>query len=138
MFVKEITAIGNAIGLEGKFMVDFGFDQIMAILKPEPEMEEVEVEQYTVITPNGGCLGTYPTPEAAGKVMHDKFQLVVMRGAYRRPKNQPVMQIASVDAYVDFLGKICANERDGRSPLWSEHDTHDKRGTLTFSYPKEP
>jgi hypothetical protein len=37
-FIREIQSIGDALGLEGRFLVNWGFDNIMAAIREEHQL----------------------------------------------------------------------------------------------------
>lgn len=58
-----------------------------------PKLETVEVKQYTVLSKNGGCLGTYHTTDEASKVCHPGFEIIELTGAYTRPIPEPEEEV---------------------------------------------
>lgn len=75
---EEIQRIGDAIGLKGRFLVDWGTDDIINTLCPQPEFETVEVKLYTVL---GSCL-VYATREEAEKRVCQP--VIELTGTYQR------------------------------------------------------
>jgi len=92
-------ALKSAVDFIVKFDPSLGgptLKHIDCLVNPLPEMETVEVTQYSVYTPkNGGCLGTYHTKEEASRVMSPGFEMVKLTGSYQRPKKQPVEKSVS-------------------------------------------
>lgn len=133
IFAKEITAIGNALGLEGSFLNEFGFSQIMEKICPTPkppEMEEIEVECYATVWPDKSiCSLMVQLPE----VMEESQNLVKLTGTYLRPVPQKVERSVSIDAEIQ-------NGRHGyrAGTILDEFtdfpECHGKRGTLTFTW----
>ena len=46
---EEIQRIGDAIGLKGRFLVDWGTDDIINTLCPKPEFETAEVKRWACV-----------------------------------------------------------------------------------------
>lgn len=100
------------------------------ILNPPPAVETVEVD-----------LGTRWMHKKRKEIYSQKpayhalpeYEEIKLTGTFTR-EVQKVERSVSVEAYVDSLARICANDRDGRSALWYEHECHGKTGTLTFTW----
>ncbi len=99
MFHDEITKIGNAIGLEGEFLINFGFDQIMAILAPEPEMETVVVNRWECRT-CGHIHLSNPLIDGCSCMSADYISIatdfISITGTFQRPKPKPVDRSAKL------------------------------------------
>jgi hypothetical protein len=102
MFADQVTAIGEALGLEGRFLVEYGFEQIMAkLLPPPPEMETVEVERFLLVDKVTGKSAQYATcgDDPYDASTHD---VVKLTGHFQRPK--PVKVERSVELWFDREG----------------------------------
>jgi hypothetical protein len=119
-----LTAIGNALGLEGTFLNEFGFNQIMAILKPEPEMEVVGVERWLCPI----CNTAY---ESIGidRCCDPSAALIKLTGTTTRPKPTPVEKSAKISLYPDggwcwLSGDVATDSPTTGVIVWEE-PAHD-------------
>jgi hypothetical protein len=146
VFADEITAIGNALGLEGRFMCEFGFNQIMAILKPEPEMETVTVERWGAIWPDGRTSdGLWDTVEIAAAMTDGPNGAGVpikLTGTITRPKPAPVERSVSVSGVViSKSGGFDTWPKDpafGSTNLFQRTAAEGKTVTLTATWSEPP
>lgn len=143
MFNEQITKIGNALGLEGKFLVGFGFEQIMAIIAPPPEMEDVDVTSWAIIAPSGFIETTSINEELQqGQVANENspyygYRVVKLAGTYQRVKPKPVERSVSVEVLVTDGGstieRVTAAATHG-APFRGHSEISGKEGILTFTY----
>jgi len=85
---EEVQRIGNAIGLKGTFMVEWGIDHILDILDPPPKYETVETEPMWGLAnkATGELTGDlFPTEESAADNIYPNYIPVKLSGTYTRP-----------------------------------------------------
>lgn len=140
MFTKEITQIGNALGLEGEFCKEFGFSQIMeAIEGPPPEVEEFEVERFLVFYPDGSVSHALTREGVQGfDCMGGSVERVAR--TFYRPKPKPVKRSVSVEAAIgtttgQYMPGACRFAMNpDKSAFHAQPACHGKVGKLTFTW----
>ncbi|OHD19266.1 MAG: hypothetical protein A2Y38_23755 [Spirochaetes bacterium GWB1_59_5] len=131
MYVDGLTKIGNALGLKGQFLGEFGFDQIMNIITPEPEMETLELTRYFTISEEGCIMGTYETEADAEEYGAAGTSVVRVSGSYQRVKKQPVEK--SVSVRIDGNGYVHEVVKEGPTEHLTTFKHRNTQGVYVFT-----
>jgi len=95
-YSDEIQRIGDAIGLKGRFKIDWGTDDIINIAAPEPEppqTETVEVKRYLHLHDDGST--RYITDNQNIGISSDI--IVELTGSYQKPIKPKVKRREEVE-----------------------------------------
>ena len=85
----EVQKIGEALGLKGTFIKDWGTGHILSIVCPSPQVETVEVKQWVVIDTATGTQGTYLKQSIAQACAINAI-VVELTGSYEREVKRKV------------------------------------------------
>ncbi len=110
LFQEEIQRIGDVIGLIGKFLVDWGCDDIIraAGYDPRPpKTETVTVERWAVMAPSGYCEDTFACFDTAQMCLENIFggAIIKLTGSYEVPV-KPKVKHREAFLHCDFSTNI--------------------------------
>jgi len=142
---EEVQRIGNAIGLKGKFLCDWGTDHIFDILDPPPEIEEVDAHLWVVVDSNTGRIWNTGTKEdmeiACSPDPTNQLKIIKLTGTFTRPvpaKVKRKMVANNVNwSREDNNSVPCGDIDDLQSDIIYWHDLPGKHGKLTFEWQED-